>query len=195
MINFDYLITNSCQIYDQYLSAINFSSNKSTILIGSSPSISCYELEQYIDNYDGYVIRINRPAQKEYIKNYGTRTDLYFTHQKCILLNNLDSSENIVRITTQDKLKLYELFDDVFNVKLRWTTGFQGIIFSLCYFKNIELFGFGTITESFQHKYENLFISTDKSDHDIQAEHIILQQLLTNYKQIHRIEDDKSKIA
>ena len=195
MIDYTLLIKQSSKIYDKYVAELNLQLTDSAILIGSSPSISCYELEDSIDNYNGCVIRINRPAQSEYVKNYGKRADFYFTHQRCELLDKLDSLKPIIRITTEDKLKTYKLFNRAFNVNLRWTTGFQAIIFSLCYFKNIELFGFGTLDESFKYKYENLFISTDLSDHDIKAEHVVLQQIMADQQQLHRIEDDKSKIA
>ena len=48
------------------------------IVIGGSPSIRGTALGEYVDQFDGDVIRVNAPANPDYAEDCGSRTDVIF---------------------------------------------------------------------------------------------------------------------
>lgn len=163
--------------------------NKSCLIIGNNNSIKEHKFSEYIDNFTGIVIRVNFRKNSEFIPNYGNKTDMLVYYEYFAQNTNLSITKII-----SDELK-HSIFDsaikeniDIFHeYKYIFTTGFMTILCAICYFENVEIYGFGNYNQK-DEVYKNGYIKSihnvdtinyDKKIryHDIDLEHSFLDKL------------------
>ena len=149
------------------------------IVIGSNPSIKNVSLGNYVDSFDGTVIRINRIADEKFLKNYGKRTDFIITcewYEK-----NVNKFPDISRIVLNDS-DINKISSQFSLPKDKWlTTGMIGILMSLYAFEHVEILGFGIPDICENGRYNSLHDGGNKYDmgskefhHDLNYEHSLL---------------------
>lgn len=151
---------------------------KKCIVIGSNPSIKGMRLKDYIDGFEGDVVRINKISQDEYKEDYGTRTDVLMTcpwYEKTIVKydfkNKILLDDGIIHhISSQ-----FQLPND------KWlTTGMCGILMALSMYDTVELLGFGKpdvsegATYKSLHNSKNYKMDSKDFHHDLDYEHHVL---------------------
>lgn len=160
--------------------------NSKCLIIGSNPSILNFKMKQFINDFDGIVIRCNRDPDKMLSDNYGDRTDLFVTYEGCNSIHDKTTEK-----MTFSKSNTCE-FDHIFQFldhRQYFTTGFKCIIMSLCMGYDTFIYGFGNISDvddskSFRVIYDN---DLKKQIHDISIEHKFINMLEINEK-ISRLE-------
>ena len=188
------------KFFDDYNFFNNRKSTDKCLIIGSAPSISKIIAKDYVDNYDGYVIRINRPALPDYIGNYGTRCDTIFSFNGIEIQKDLEKLDYLKTFMRSGDIS--EIMKDIqiTNPYMIWpTTGFVCIVLSMYLFNKIELLGFGETNVQQEDGHMNINIHNKKVnivDHDFNVEHKMIDNwILSVFKdKIYRLEENFDKI-
>lgn len=111
------------------------------LVIGSNPSIANVYLRDYVNAFDGDVVRINRTPVEDMIVHYGSRTDTVFTCQWY--------EENVFRTSGVDKIVIdhdmvMDMSRELRPPRGKWlTTGMIAILLALSIYDSVEILGFG----------------------------------------------------
>jgi hypothetical protein len=153
------------------------------IVIGGSPSIRGTALGEYVDQFDGDVIRVNAPANPDYAEDCGSRTDVIFRSEWLDKNVYTSGADRKIIINTQDTLALSEDFS--LDKGMFLTTGTLCVVLALSVYDRVETLGFGDDGT----KGTDIFVTLhpvphrdakkkgSKCPHDIDFEHAALAQL------------------
>lgn len=153
------------------------------IVIGGSPSIRGTALGEYVDQFDGDVIRVNAPANPDYAEDCGSRTDVIFRSEWLDKNVYTSGADRKIIINMQDTLALSEDFS--LDKGMFLTTGTLCVVLALSVYDRVETLGFGDDGT----KGTDIFVTLhpvphrdarkkgSKCPHDIDFEHSALAQL------------------
>jgi len=153
------------------------------LIIGGSPSLKGTSLGEYVDQFQGDVIRINAPANPDYVEDCGSRTDIIFRSDWCDNVY-VSGSEKKIIISGDDIQSLSRMLG--LSNGLYLTTGTIGIILALAAYDKVEALGFGDDGAHDAGIYVTLHpISmrgprksrSEQCPHDMDMEHGILSEL------------------
>jgi hypothetical protein len=152
------------------------------LIIGSNPSIMTVNKQQFVDNFDGEVIRVNNMPDPRFMSNYGSRMDRMITsrwYQTNIRMANIDG--NIKYVMGTDDI---QRCSDIYNIgRPRLSDGGVAIMLALSVYRQVYILGFGDAgaieVGTYRSIHNNRKDNMDSSSwlHDINAEHRFFHML------------------